>query len=41
MEFVAYKLAFNTATHIAIDIGGIAINRLKRFRPPTGVTLAI
>lgn len=39
-EFVLAKLALNAATHVALDLGGEAVKRIKTFRP-TGTTLVV
>lgn len=34
VEAVALKLAINAATHVAIDVGEVAINRMRSLRTP-------
>lgn len=35
MEIMDLKLAANAATHVALDLGGAAINKIKTFRLST------
>lgn len=41
LEFVAWKLAANAGTHMALDLGSTAVNRIRHSRPTNPTTLAV
>lgn len=40
VEFALYKLAANAVTHAGLDLAGVAVNRLRHFKP-SATTLAV